>query len=47
MPDGEWRKAQLNQQFSVALSQEKDMCFLVIVEGSEADLTRVLNSKGN
>jgi len=47
MPDGEWRKAQLNQQFSVAISQEKDMCFLVIVEGSEADLTRVLNSKGN
>ncbi|MEI8294133.1 MAG: hypothetical protein WCG66_09115 [bacterium] len=36
MPEGEWRTAPIDSEYAVALSREKEMCFLVVFQGKEA-----------
>jgi len=42
IPDGEWRTALVEPEYAVALSREKDMCFLILYEGSEEGLRAIL-----
>ena len=42
IPDGEWRTAQIDPEYAVALSREKGMCFLVIFQGTEAGVRAIL-----
>lgn len=44
IPDGEWRTAQVNNDYSAAISREKGMCFLLVFEGSEAGLKKIINA---
>lgn len=42
VPEGEWRTAQIDPEYAVALSREKDMCFLIVLQGNEEDIRAVL-----
>jgi len=42
IPDGEWRTAQIDPEYAVALSREKDMCFLILVQGTEASVRAII-----
>ena len=44
IPDGEWRTAQIDPEYAVALSREKDMCFLILFQGNEAGVRAILKS---
>jgi hypothetical protein len=44
IPEGEWRTAQVNPEYAVALSREKDMCFLILYQGNEAGIRAILKS---
>jgi hypothetical protein len=44
IPDGEWRTAQIDPEYAVALSREKDMCFLILFQGTEEGVRAILKS---
>ncbi|MFM8716940.1 MAG: hypothetical protein ACKOF3_09200 [Spartobacteria bacterium] len=42
VPEGEWRTAQIDPEYAVALSREKEMCFLILFQGNEAGVRAIL-----
>lgn len=44
IPDGEWRTVQVNKDYSAAISCEKGICLLLVFEGSEAGLKKILDA---
>lgn len=44
MPDGEWRTTQVDSDYAVAIRREKGVCFLLLREGSETALNKLLNA---
>jgi hypothetical protein len=45
IPDGEWRTAQVNHDYAAAMTRDGDICFLIIVRGSENDINRIVKEK--
>ena len=45
IPDGEWRTAQVNHDYAAAMTRDGDICFLIIVRGSETDISRIVKEK--
>jgi hypothetical protein len=45
IPDGEWRTAQVNHDYAAAMTRDRDVCFLIIVRGSESDIDRIVQQK--
>jgi hypothetical protein len=45
IPEGEWRTAQINRDYAVALSREKGICFLILIEGTEASVRSIIQGE--
>ena len=45
IPDGEWRTAQVNHDFAAAMTRDGDICFLVLVRGTEGEAGRIVKNK--
>lgn len=45
IPEREWRTTQVNHDYAAAMTRDGDICFLIIVRGSESDISRIVKEK--